>query len=215
MDSEISTSKRHASGLPNPTNLAMVLTFCRLVLSPVFVFVFLRGTYWSAVACLGIAIVSELTDLFDGIVARRRNEVTDFGKILDPLADSISRLTIFLCFVVEGLAPLSVVIFILYRDSMIATLRTFCAFRGVVVSARKSGKAKAVIQATVILIVLVLKVLAFEVSEPWQQQFRMISEVLIWGATAVTVLTAIDYVAGNWKVLVSPLSSSPPPGGRS
>ena len=145
-----------------PTNIAMILTGSRLVLSPLFVFVFLVDNFWGALACLAIAILSELTDLFDGIVARRRNEVTDFGKILDPLADSISRLTIFICFIYGGQAPIYLVVFILYRDSMVATIRTVCAYRGVVVSARRSGKTKAVVQATAILIILLLRVLAYQ-----------------------------------------------------
>jgi len=142
----------------------MVLTASRLVLSPIFVLVFLHDTFGGAIACLAIAIVSELTDLFDGMVARYRNEVTDFGKILDPLADSISRLTIFICFVQGGQAPIYLIVFILYRDSLVATLRTFCAYRGVVVSARKTGKIKAVFQATAILIILLLRIISYRVS---------------------------------------------------
>ena len=59
------------------TNIAMMLTSLRLVLSPVFVFVFLSDSFAGALACLIIALVSELSDLFDGMVARHRNEVTD------------------------------------------------------------------------------------------------------------------------------------------
>lgn len=135
-------------------NIAMILTVARLILSPIFVFVFLVDNFWGALACLMIAIISELTDLFDGMVARYRNEVTDFGKILDPLADSISRLTIFICLIQGGLAPIYLIVFILYRDSLVATLRTVCAYRSVVVSARWSGKTKAIFQATAILIIL-------------------------------------------------------------
>jgi CDP-diacylglycerol--glycerol-3-phosphate 3-phosphatidyltransferase len=183
------------------TNIALILTASRLVLSPIFVFVYMQQTYWTALACLGIAILSELTDLFDGMVARARNEVTNLGKILDPMADSISRLTVFLCFVWGGQAPLYLIIFILYRDSMIATLRTFCAYRGVVVSARKSGKLKAVVQATVILIILLLRTLSYKIQPEMAETFLTVSHVLIWIVTLVTVLSAFDYLQGNWRVL--------------
>ena len=153
------------------------------------------------------SVISELTDLFDGIVARRRNEVTNFGKILDPLADSISRLTIFICFVYGGQAPIYLVIFILYRDSMVATIRTVCAYRGVVVSARRSGKLKAVVQATAILTILLLRVLAYKFPEV-KGQFLRIDHGIIWVVTIITILSAIDYLTGNWAVLRQQLESS-------
>jgi len=189
------------SSIRRQTNFANLLTTCRLLLSPVFVFVFLSDTFWAALTCLLIAIISELTDLFDGMVARYRNEVTDFGKILDPWADSISRLTIFLCFVHGGQAPIYLVIFILYRDSMIATIRTVCAYRGVVVSARRTGKIKAVVQATAILIILILRVLSYRVSPELGRVFLTVDYVLIWIVTLVTVVSAVDYASGNWSIL--------------
>lgn len=192
------------------TNVAMILTGLRLVLSPVFVFLFLLDNFHGALLCLGIAVISELTDLFDGIVARRRNEVTDFGKILDPLADSISRLTIFICFIHGGQAPIYLVVFILYRDSMVATIRTVCAYRGVVVSARRSGKLKAVVQATAILVILFLRVLAYRFPET-AGLFLRLDHGLIWIVTAVTVLSAVDYLSGNWATLRLQLQSPPRP----
>lgn len=190
-----------------PTNVAMILTGSRLVLSPLFVFVFLFDNFWGAIACLAIAILSELTDLFDGIVARRRNEVTDFGKILDPLADSISRLTIFICFIYGGQAPIYLVVFILYRDSMVATIRTVCAYRGVVVSARRSGKTKAVVQASAILVILLFRVLAYKYPT-LEGTFLQIDHALIGVVTLVTVFSAVDYLAGNWTVLRQQLGST-------
>ncbi len=195
------------SSVSRQTNVAMLLTGLRLVLSPVFVFVFLSDTFAAALACLVIAVISELTDLFDGMVARLRHEVTDFGKILDPLADSISRLTIFVCFVYGGQAPIYLVIFILYRDSMVATIRTVCAYRGVVVSARRSGKLKAVVQGTAILVILLLRVLAYKLPE-LQGRFLQIDHGIIWVVTIVTVFSAIDYLSGNWPVLRQQLGNS-------
>ena len=185
------------------TNIANLLTAARLVLSPVFVFVFLGwDSLGGAVTCLIIAVVSELTDLFDGMVARYRNEVTDFGKILDPLADSISRLTAFLCFAQGGWAPLYLVIFILYRDSMVATLRTYCAYKGVVVSARWSGKLKAWVQAIAIMIVLCLRIALYSFGPDYKSLFIGISYGAVAIATLVTVLSAVEYLSGNWKTLM-------------
>src|SRR5205085_953924 len=96
---------------------------------------------------LALVIVAELTDLFDGMAARRRNQVTELGKILDPMADSIFRLSVFLAFT-QGIValPLWLVLLFFYRDSIISMLRTICALRGFTLAARFSGKVKAVVQ---------------------------------------------------------------------
>lgn len=185
-------------------NWANRLTVLRLLLSPVFVIVFItwRDTVAGAIASLAIVIVSELTDLFDGMVARRMNQVSDFGKLLDPMADSLSRVTIFVCFVATDIAgpyTIYLVIPIMYRDAMLSTLRTFCAHRGVVVAARWAGKIKAVVQAIVILIILTMMVVAqFREAAGDPVDFRHLYFWLISIATFVTIVSAFDYVRANW-----------------
>jgi CDP-diacylglycerol---glycerol-3-phosphate 3-phosphatidyltransferase len=132
--------------------LAHYLTFARLVLGPVFAYCFYYsmgcscriGWQW---ASLGILALIELTDAFDGRVARGRGEVTDFGKFFDPLADSVSRLAIFLGFLMAGIIPLWMFLVFLYRDGLVSAIRYMCIIRGVVVPARVSGKLKAIFQA--------------------------------------------------------------------
>lgn len=103
--------------------------------------------------------VSELSDAFDGYVARRYNQVTDLGKILDPMADSIYRLSVFLTFTRPPIeVPLLLVFIFLYRDSVISTLRTICALRGFALAARSSGKIKAIIQAVAACVILLLMI---------------------------------------------------------
>ncbi|KTF28886.1 CDP-alcohol phosphatidyltransferase family protein [Chlamydia pecorum] len=97
---------------------------------------------------LSLLIVSELTDAVDGYVARKFSQVTDLGKLLDPMADGIYRTSLYLTFTQPPVnLPLILVFIFLARDSVISTLRTVCAFRGVVVAARTSGKIKAILQA--------------------------------------------------------------------
>ncbi len=88
----------------------------------------------------------EISDILDGYVARKTNSVTDFGRYLDPVADSMSRLTVFLAFLVVGLIPFWMYLIFLYRDLVVTLIRFICAKKGVVVSARPSGKIKAIIQ---------------------------------------------------------------------
>ncbi len=103
--------------------------------------------------------ISELSDAFDGYVARKFHQVTDLGKILDPMADSIYRISVFLTFTQPPVnLPLLIVFIFLYRDSVISTLRTICALRGFALAARSSGKIKAVIQAGCLFVILLLMI---------------------------------------------------------
>ncbi|ANH78740.1 CDP-diacylglycerol--glycerol-3-phosphate 3-phosphatidyltransferase [Candidatus Chlamydia sanziniae] len=97
---------------------------------------------------LFLLAISELTDAIDGYIARKLSQVTDLGKLLDPMTDSIYRISLYLTFTQPPVnLPLILVFIFLARDSVISTLRTVCAFRGCVVAARTSGKIKAILQA--------------------------------------------------------------------
>lgn len=146
-------------------SIPLSLTLTRVALSPLFLAVYLYhqemgiSLFFLPYFLIFLVIMCELSDLFDGILARKKNQVTDLGKILDPMADSIFRLSVFLTFT-QGLInlPLWVVLIFLYRDSIISTLRTICALRGVALAARFSGKVKAVIQASAAILILVMMI---------------------------------------------------------
>lgn len=164
------------------------------MLTPVLAVLFLNDSPVSRYWVLIIVILSELTDLFDGYMARRRGQVTDFGKILDPMADSIYRDTIFLCLAVERQVSLFLVLPILYRDSVISTLRTVCAYRGIVLAARWSGKIKAVLQANVIIIILILRILAL-FYPALDASLYTVANCLMGIACVVTLYSAFDYLS--------------------
>lgn len=196
--------------------IANLLTLSRIALAPVFVWAFLQGhvaarSSWAQWTALGVAVSFELTDAFDGWVARRRNEVSDFGKVLDPLADSISRFTVFLCFLVAGYADVWSVAIIFWRDAVVATLRMVSAAQDVVLAARTWGKGKAVVQAVAILAILVFGLVPvfppggiggfFLWSVQDDQHHR---EVALWIMRCVALVTAVslvDYLRGNRDVL--------------
>ncbi|MBN2328121.1 MAG: CDP-diacylglycerol--glycerol-3-phosphate 3-phosphatidyltransferase [Candidatus Omnitrophica bacterium] len=175
-------------------NLPNFLTSIRLALSPVLAVLFLNDNPVSRYWVLGIVILSELTDLFDGYMARKHGQVTDLGKILDPMADSIYRDTIFLCLAVERQVSLFLVLPILYRDSIISTLRTVCAYRGIVVAARWSGKVKAVLQANVIIIILLLRIFAMYYPA-LDAKLYAIANILMGLACLFTLYSAFDYLS--------------------
>lgn len=184
----------------------------RVFLSPVFLLLYL---YHDA---LGISLlflpyilllltgISELSDLFDGFFARRRNQVTTLGKLLDPMADSIFRLSMLFTFT-QGIIqlPLLLVLVFFYRDSIISTLRTVCALRGVALSARRSGKIKAVIQASIALFILVL-LIPYSLGYLDLAALRKISLYLVSIGACYTVYSGIEYIYANRTYIQNALS---------
>jgi CDP-diacylglycerol--glycerol-3-phosphate 3-phosphatidyltransferase len=178
----------------------LALTVLRLILSPVFAIVFYFTGAWGPILALIVAVAMEVSDFVDGLTARRWNQVTDLGKLLDPLADSISRLTVWACFASSGLVPVGVFLAMLYRDAVVAFTRTLCAYRKEVLSARISGKIKAWIQALGALAILVMSVAAGE----WVRQPAF--PVLGILVAIATVWSGIDYVWSNRRAFrTSPL----------
>jgi CDP-diacylglycerol--glycerol-3-phosphate 3-phosphatidyltransferase len=193
-------------------NLAIALTFSRIIIAPFFAYAFISSFssknpiawLWAAV---GFAVLIELSDAFDGHVARSRNQVTDFGKLFDPAADSLSRQTIFLSFMVcaAHIIPLWMFLVFLYRDAFLSVLRIWSAYNGIVLAARRAGKLKAVVQAIGAFTVLAV-CLAHAYHVPG-------IPTILWGRhpgfwimvipAVVTVLSVYDYVVSNWQTVKS------------
>jgi len=184
-------------------SLALYLTSVRIVISPIFVITYLYhdeiGITLKLLPYLLIALlgISEISDLLDGFVARRTNQVTDLGKLLDPMADSIFRLSVFLAFT-QGFIqlPLILVLLFLYRDSTISTLRILCALRGLTLAARLSGKIKAVIQAVSALTILLLMI-PYSLGLLELKTLKLISVFIVGTAAIYTLYSGIEYIYSN------------------
>jgi CDP-diacylglycerol---glycerol-3-phosphate 3-phosphatidyltransferase len=184
-------------------NLALALTVGRILLSPIFLVIYLYHTQLGIsllslpFILIGLVGLAELTDLFDGMAARKKNQVTDLGKLLDPMADSIFRLSVFFAFT-HGVIdlPLWLVLFFFYRDSVISLLRTVCALRGYTLAARLSGKVKAVVQGAAALIILCLMI-------PYAMGFlsltllRDTSFYIVLGAVLYSLFSGVEYLYAN------------------
>ncbi|MBN2035719.1 MAG: CDP-alcohol phosphatidyltransferase family protein [Chitinispirillaceae bacterium] len=189
-------------------NSANALTLLRILIAPVFAFVFVSGSRnpdaisWILI-CSGLALLIEVSDALDGRIARARNMVTDFGKVFDPVADSLSRQTIFISFMIAGIIPWWLYLVFLYRDAFLQLLRIACASGGYVLAARPSGKAKAILQGIGIFgVLLVLALQAYHIS--WMPD-------TLWGfhpgfwvmiiPALYTLFSAIDYLAPNFGMI--------------
>lgn len=185
-------------------NPSHYLTLLRIFLSPIFPILYLEREWlgiplvWLPYILLLLLIICECSDVLDGMLARKRNEVTELGKVLDPMADSITHISLFLTFTqgIVGL-PLLLVLVFLYRDLFISTLRTLCALRGVALAARFSGKMKAVLQATVAFLIILLMI-PYSTGLITLQQFQSISVLAVGVAALYTLVSIGDYVYANW-----------------
>lgn len=184
-------------------NIATGFTISRVVIAPLFALFFIHGYRTQSPAFIWAAVLSailiELSDMFDGMIARSRHEVTDFGKVCDPVADSVSRQTVFISFMVSGIIPLWLYLIFFYRDAFMQLLRIVCASSGIVLAARKSGKLKAVFQAITTFAVLVA-VLADIYHVAWVPQIvggRHIGFWIVLATALYTLASVIDYIIPN------------------
>lgn len=169
-------------------NIANILTMSRLVMVPLFVwFMFLDGSWWRF-AAFSVFVLAAITDRVDGEIARRRNLVTDFGKIVDPIADKALTGSALVVLSLQGDLWWWVTIAILVREWGITALR-FAVLRYVVMPASQGGKLKTVLQIVAISVYL------------FPLQVLPLSEVLVWSAhvvmaaaLAVTLWTGLTYV---------------------
>ncbi|MBQ2218453.1 MAG: CDP-diacylglycerol--glycerol-3-phosphate 3-phosphatidyltransferase, partial [Firmicutes bacterium] len=124
-------------------NLPNKLTLARIIAVPVFVVLYMRGLFIPAFI---IFILASLTDMLDGKIARKYNLITNFGKIMDPLADKILVYSAFCLMVEDGAVPSWMLIIILLREFAVSGMRTVAAANGIVIAAGMSGKIKTVLQ---------------------------------------------------------------------
>ena len=167
-------------------NIPNGLTILRLALVPLYVIAFsLTGTPWMIVAAT-IFLLASLTDWLDGYWARRHQQVTDFGTLLDPIADKILILAALVMLVQVGRVPGWLVILSLSREFAVTALRAVAAASGRILPAERLGKLKMALQ-TVSVMVLILEPVV-----PWSPIHRVGISLLLL-ATALALLSAGRY----------------------
>ena len=135
-------------------NLANKITLFRIICIPVFIiFMYMEGTAMQ-IAALAVYALGSVSDFVDGYIARKYNQVTDFGKFMDPLADKMLVITAMLMFVAQGRMPAWVLALVITREFAVSGLRLIAVERGRVIAAGKSGKIKTA--ATMICNILML-----------------------------------------------------------
>lgn len=187
--------------------ISNILTIIRICICPFFLWFFLEDDLASQFVVLGLYIIAELTDFFDGYLARRFQWISTMGKILDPFADNAYRFTAFIAILAKGYCSVWFIALIFYRESLISTLRIFAASQNVIIHARKSGKLKAVYQAFALGVIILIRLLHTSHPMSW---FTTVTNVMMGSVAVVTVLSALDYLHSNRAVIYKILKDAAP-----
>lgn len=177
-------------------NTANKITLFRIILIPVFMAFFMAGSFACHITALVIFIIASISDAADGYIARHYNQITTFGKFIDPIADKMLVMAAFIVLVYDGrMSPWALMI-ILAREFIVTGLRLVAVSEGKVIAASMWGKAKTVSQmiAVIAAIVLMAPIFAENISV-------LITQLFIWISVLLTVVSGVDYLVKNWRLM--------------
>lgn len=184
-------------------NLPNKLSLLRLVLIPIIVIVWIFPYAQAGIEMpvyhvgfvslpllniivLGLFAFTSFTDFLDGYLARKNNQVTTFGKFIDPIADKCLTTTMFILLAVKGEIPAIPVVVMIWRDIVVDGARMMASSKGVVMSAGILGKIKTVSQMFCIILVMLNNI-------PFESINLPMCDILLWFSTIISVLGGIDY----------------------
>ena len=187
--------------------LPNILTISRIVLTFIFIiFIFLKGIRPRIIGLILFSLAS-ITDMYDGRIARKYNLVSDFGKLMDPIADKILVLGAFLTFVQLQLIPAWMVIVIILRESFITGFRLVALRQGKVLAAMDAGKYKTVSQMATIFIILIFLIFkeVMLARSLWSADMEFYSfagiTILMSITLALTIISGLSFVLRNKHLL--------------
>ncbi|MBU3107085.1 CDP-diacylglycerol--glycerol-3-phosphate 3-phosphatidyltransferase [Clostridium gasigenes] len=191
-------------------NLANKLTMLRIFLVPLFlIFIAAQGIPFGTFIATIIFIIASLTDQLDGYIARSRNQVTTFGKFMDPLADKLLVTAALISLVGMQVIPSWAAVIIIAREFAVSGLRTLAASEGKIISASYWGKVKTVIQIIAIVALLIQAsvgtskyLTSLVVGNVFMETtLKYVPNTLLILAVIATILSGVDYFRKNKKVI--------------
>ncbi len=175
--------------------IASKVTIARICLIPVFIVCYdLWGGLWSGAIPAAVFILASMTDWVDGYLARSRNEVTNFGKFMDPIADKLLVMSAFVLLVGDGRMTGVSCIIILAREFIISGFRLIASDRGMVLAAGKLGKIKTTLQIIAIVLLLLNNFPFVYIGIP-------MDKIVLAAAVVMTVWSGADYIVKNRQIL--------------
>lgn len=180
--------------------IANNISISKIFLIPFFIIFYLNNSVTSYIICLIIITISEATDYFDGYIARRYNMVSEVGKLLDPMADSLYRFSMYLTFYIDRAIPVWVVFIFFFRDIIVAYVRMGLSIQGIVLAAKRSGKIKAVFQAAGAILIILTK-LGFMMQLIDYKAMHLFILVVVIIVSSVVLYSLFDYLIPSLKIM--------------
>ena len=189
-------------------NAPNILTLARIIITPFFLWVILMENlpHRFLIACIVFSI-GALTDALDGHLARKNNQITNFGKFLDPIADKVLTTSALLAFMSMGLCNIWIVMLVLTREFAIASVRMIAATGGVVIPANIWGKIKTVSQMIFTILIMLLGE-AYDIIEKVNVDLfaelpglSIVSNGLLWITAILTIVSGVIYLVDSRKII--------------
>jgi CDP-diacylglycerol--glycerol-3-phosphate 3-phosphatidyltransferase len=199
-------------------NAANLITLSRIVVTPVFLVFIFRPEFWAKWAAGLLFAWGAVSDWLDGYLARKYGMRTDLGALLDPLADKVLILSVFVSFVQLDLVPAWMVVIIAAREFLITGLRQVAQGRGVILSASRGGKHKTVSQIVAISFILLILCVRATVEAGGERWYEFLARLgpagdllqdavaygpywLMFYATVMSLVSGVDYFVRNRHIL--------------
>ena len=173
-------------------NLPNLLTIARILLIPFFIFFYYQGSFRASLLAAAFFLIASLTDVLDGYLARRRHEVTQFGKFLDPVADKLLIISALFLLVGDGRVSAWIAIILVGREFAVTGFRAIASTEGVVIAAEGFGKYKMFFQIVAI---------TFLIIDLPQAYFHIIGSTFLWVSLFLSVISAGLYFVKFGKVV--------------
>lgn len=189
-------------------NLPNKLTVLRVIMIPlVMVFYMVNAIPYGKIISLVLFIIAALTDFLDGYLARKNNQVTDFGKFLDPIADKLLVASVLFMIAIDGTIPnpwgVIVVTIIISRELIVDAFRLIACTKGIVLAADIWGKAKTMVQCWTMPLCILLAFFeqCTKVGGAGLLTFQIVCYVLVGLSTLLTVISGVNYFVKNKQVI--------------
>lgn len=155
---------------------------------------------YGRITALVLFVIASLTDYFDGVIARKHNLVTNLGKFLDPIADKMLVISVFIALIQTGRLSAVVAIVVIIREFFITGIRLMASDHGVVIAANNLGKAKTVSQIVALIFVLSEPILFFLTSSFLDAKWiTLTGDIIVWISVVLTLVSGINYVRENMR----------------
>jgi CDP-diacylglycerol--glycerol-3-phosphate 3-phosphatidyltransferase len=184
------TPNTQSQSIPSVLNLPNLITGLRILLIPVFLFLFMTPSptrsQWAAL----VFVLASATDLLDGYIARKMEQITSLGKLLDPIADKLLVISALILLVAFERAPVILVILLVCREMAITGLRVIASERGIIIPAERLGKLKTFLQVVAVTLLILdpslLPALGNSSLHDW-------GRILLWSSLGLALASAGQY----------------------